>query len=143
MQALSQSQYEELRELSRCYYRHHLSAFKHSAHRNSRLSVDLLCCQPWGDELCGALITPLALSLVLIPATPHRVVPADGEQRLKRLPDGEYPFVAEHLPDGRWLWRCQLLDDMHEFDGVEDANRLAQYLLQRVMTSSTGADHQG
>ncbi|WP_161598987.1 [NiFe]-hydrogenase assembly chaperone HybE [Aidingimonas lacisalsi] len=140
MQALSVEHYDELRELARLYHRRYRDELTHGARRNPALSVDLLCFQPWEDELCGALITPLSLSLALVPVTVGLCPPENGDKRWVSLPDGDYPFVAECLESGRWLWRCSLLEDVQDIDSVEEASRLAQYLLDRVMTPGLAAD---
>ncbi|MFC3285362.1 [NiFe]-hydrogenase assembly chaperone HybE [Litchfieldella rifensis] len=142
MQALGVEQYARLQRLARGYQHRHAQAIKRSSERNPRLGVDALCFQPLpgqhrdgdvGEELVGALITPLSLSLAIVPP-PGEAMPAEGQRRLVSLPGGRYPFHAEPIDDETWLWRCPLLDDLSDLDSLQDANRLAQHLLERVMT---------
>lgn len=143
MQALGVEQYARLQRLARNYQHRHAQAIKQSPERNPRLGVDALCFQPLpgqprdeegpSEELVGALITPLSLSLAIVPS-PGETMPAEGQRRLVSLPGGRYPFQAERIDDETWLWRCPLLDDLRDLETLQDANRLAQHLLDRVMT---------
>ncbi len=135
MQSLTSEQYLTLAQLTERYRQHHDRDFKLSPRRNPQMTVDMLCFQVWEDVLCGVLLTPIALSAALVPAI-SMTPPAHGEQRLMDLPGGRYPFVAEVIDSETWLWRCELLDDLSDLTSLEEANRLAQYLANRVMTSS-------
>ncbi|MGM0785765.1 MAG: [NiFe]-hydrogenase assembly chaperone HybE [Pseudomonadota bacterium] len=143
MQSLSLDQYERLRRLAATWEQDRQEELATAAHANLRLSVDTLCFQafapcpeqrPEEAYLAGALITPLSLSLVLVPAESAAAAPQPGQQQAFRFPSGRYPFTAECLSDGAWLWRCELLDDLSDLDAAEEASRLAQRLMERVMT---------
>lgn len=134
MQALMPSDYARLQRLAERYYATHVSTFKTAKARNPHLAVDLLCFQPFGNALCGALITPLSLSLAVV--MPADAPPeAEAAQCTIALPGGYYPFVAEKVDDEHWLWRCELLDDLRHLTSMQDASRLAQHLMERVMAS--------
>jgi len=146
MQSLSPEQYERLRRLAVAWQRHQGEALKGMAGYNPRLAVDALCFQaleatsPDGTEaayLAGALVTPVSLSLVLVPVEEAAVPPESSERQRFTLPSGRYPFTAECLADSLWLWRCELLDDLSDLDSMQEASRLAQQLMERVMTPET------
>lgn len=150
MQALSVEQYDRLRHLGRCYWQRHATTIKRSPLRNPRLSVDALCFQPLSISppfegkqeqneplLVGALVTPVSLSLAILPSA-GEVWPGDGKRRVFELPDGRYPFHAERVDDTQWLWRCPLIEDLRDLESQQEANRLAQRLLDRVMTPTSG-----
>ncbi|SDJ32486.1 [NiFe]-hydrogenase assembly chaperone HybE [Billgrantia gudaonensis] len=146
MQSLSLDQYERLRRLATTWEQDRREELAAASNANSRLSVDTLCFQTFdagpeqGHEqayLAGALITPVSLSLVLVPAEPGNPAPQPGRRQAFGFPSGRYPFTAECLSDGTWLWRCELLDDLSDLDAAEEASRLAQRLMERVMTPET------
>ncbi|MDI5984967.1 [NiFe]-hydrogenase assembly chaperone HybE [Halomonas sp. M4R5S39] len=142
MQALSPEQYVRLRELADAWAGRHLKAAKRDPRFNPRLTADALCFQRHGDHLLGALVTPLSLSLVLLPEASS---PPPAEQRTRRvsLPSGDYGFRAEHLGETLWLWRCELLDDLSDLASREAASRLAQQLMERVMAPAAPDDRAG
>ncbi|MCH4562895.1 [NiFe]-hydrogenase assembly chaperone HybE [Halomonas sp. EGI 63088] len=133
MQALSPEQYARLRELAGTWTRCHLKAAKHDARFNPRLTADALCFRCQGEYLLGALITPLSLSLVLLPDEESPPPPPEQGTRRVSLPSGTYGFRAESLDETLWLWRCELLDDLSDVASRQEASRLAQQLMERVM----------
>jgi hypothetical protein len=144
MQALSPEQYDRLRRLAKAWQQQSADSLKASPRYNPRLTVDALCFQRRGfqsrgfqrrdDYLVGALVTPVSLSLVLVPADTEVPPPAPGTRQTFTLPSGRYPFVAEPLAPPLWLWRCELLDDLSDLASLQEASRLAQQLMDRVMT---------
>ena len=139
MQALSPEQYERLRELAAAWQHQQGRGLKEVSHYNPRLGVDALCFQRWSFEggdnhLVGALVTPVSLSLVLVPVDAEAAAPPSGERRLFALPSGRYAFQVERLASPLWLWRCELLDDLSDLATRQEASRLAQQLMDRVMT---------
>lgn len=142
MQALLPCHYERLRQLVSAYQRQHGREFKSSAKRNPRLVTDALCFRLFNsDELMGAWVTPVSLSLACVPVEQAALSPTTQgfkSQRLIELPSGCYRFIAEVLDTGDVVWRCELLDDLSDLESVSDAARLAQQLMDRVMTSKAG-----
>lgn len=133
MQALSPEQYGRLRQLADAWTRRHLKLAKRAPHFNPRLGADALCFQPVEDQLLGALITPVSLSLAMLPQDPESLAPVDGATRRVELPSGGYVFAAERLETGIWYWRCQVLDDVSDVESRQQASRLAQQLMERIM----------
>ncbi|QJQ96691.1 MULTISPECIES: [NiFe]-hydrogenase assembly chaperone HybE [Halomonadaceae] len=142
MQVLSAEHYARLQRLARLYQQRHAKEIKRHPRRNPHLTVDMLCFQPLPDgrpekgELVGALLTPVSLSLAVVTAQP-RPIPFpehEGSEWLVGLANGRYPFILETLGESEWLWHCSLLDDVSDIDTLQEANRLAQQLIERVMS---------
>ncbi|SDK84536.1 Protein of unknown function [Franzmannia pantelleriensis] len=136
MQALSVEQYARLQQLARAYQHRCAATIKRHPARNPRLAVDLLCFQPLpdSDELVGALITPISLSLAVVSDSP-RALRDDMPRRWLALPGGEYPLEPLALGESDGLWQCPLLDDLSDLESLHEANRLAQHLLERVLNA--------
>ncbi|WP_163557043.1 [NiFe]-hydrogenase assembly chaperone HybE [Halomonas sp. NO4] len=142
MQSLSPDQYARLRRLASAWEQEQATDLAATSRANPRLGVDALCFQRFTPSqpddrpatyLAGALVTPVSLSLVLVPAEPDTPSPEPGDYQPFSFPSGRYPFIAERLSDGTWLWRCELLDDLSDLEAPEEASRLAQRLMSRVM----------
>lgn len=133
MQIPGPDDYARLHALAAAWTGHHIKAAKRQPGFNPRLGVDTLCFQRHGEGLLGVLVTPVSLSLVCLPYL-DTSPPGRGSCRLS-LPSGQYAFRAEHIgDDGLWLWRCELLDDLSDIGSREEVSRLAQQLMERVMT---------
>lgn len=139
MQALSVDDYARLQQLVRRYQHRFATDIYRSPRRNPQLTVDLLCFQPFAGELCGALLTPVSLSLALVSPTPGGFA-AEAPPRRVTLPGGSYPFEPVDLGEGEGLWCCELLDDLRDLGSLAEANRMAQHLLARVMTPAKSTE---
>ncbi|MGM0984533.1 MAG: [NiFe]-hydrogenase assembly chaperone HybE [Pseudomonadota bacterium] len=140
MQALTGEQYARLRQLPEAWSRCHLKDAKRDPRFNPRLGVDAICFQLHRLEdgrrgLLGALVTPVSLSLALVIDQPGAPRPMTGHLMLA-LPSGHYPFMFEPLGEADGWWRCELLDDLSDVGSLEEGSRLAQQLMERVMTST-------
>ena len=142
MQSLGPDQYARLRHLASAWEQERAAELAAASQANPHLGVDALCFQhftpappdePSVTYLAGALVTPVSLSLVLVPAESDGPAPTPGAYRPFLFPSGRYPFIAERLSEGTWLWRCELLDDLSDLASPEEASRLAQRLMDRVM----------
>lgn len=140
MQALNSDQYARLADVAHRYWQVHASLFKSSPRRNPLLGVDTLCFRPWsGDEvgqdeepsLVGALLTPVSLSLMILPPTRETREPVS--ERTVSLPRGAYAFNQEQVDHEVWFWRCEVLSDLRDIDSLQEGSRLAQQLVSRVM----------
>lgn len=137
MQIPGPDDYARLHALASAWTGHHIKSAKRHPAFNPRLGVDTLCFQHHDEGLLGVLVTPVSLSLVCLP-DPYASPPARERCRLS-LPSGQYDFLVEYLGDaGLWLWRCELLDDLSDIGSREEVSRLAQRLMERVMTPATG-----
>lgn len=138
MHALTPEQYQRLRRLAEAWTASHLRESKALPQFNPRLAADALCFQCYrlpehGEQLVGALVTPVSLWLVMLPAEPEAPMPAVGERCGLSLPSGRYPMEAVALGDAMTCWRLVLLDDLGDVASRQDASRLAQRLMERVM----------
>ncbi|MBY5985437.1 hypothetical protein KUW18_15190 [Halomonas sp. DP5Y7-2] len=155
MSALTRDQYRRLEALAVTYRVAHQQALDVCAGSRRGLKVDALCfggCPGHPDWLLGAWLTPCHLSLALVrdvsqpsaseaPGLGDRPanVPTDEAFRSPwyvTLPRGEFAFYREALGDS-WLWRCELLSDLDDVDDMGEACRLAQRLMDRVMTEAS------
>lgn len=128
--------YATLADMAREYRDTHIVELKRQAHYNPRLGVDALCFQRLSaadDEplLVGALITPCALWLVALAADTDTHLRQEDDYRLS-LPSGDYRLTYHAFGERWWYQRC-VLDDLAELDSMEDAARLAQQLMARLM----------
>lgn len=147
MLAPTPTQYKRLEEMAQVWKKHQGGdAMRGAAGANPRLDVDALCFQVHALEgndastlLVGALITPVSLSLVMAPLFGTDAAPKAGTEQIFKLPSGHYPFIAEVLEEGVWLWRCELLDDLSDVASLEEGSRLAQRLMDKVMTKPATA----
>ena len=138
MQALTPEQYARLSDLAEAWTHRHLKAAKARPHFNPRLGADALCFQRLddaapGDQLIGALVTPVSLWLAMVPAAAGAPPPVAGARCHIALPSGHYTLEACHFDDRHWCWRCELLDDLSDLPDRQAASRLAQQLMERVM----------
>ncbi len=129
-------EYLALADMAREYRDTHLVALKQLSHYNPRLGVDALCFQRLHDEndtawLVGALITPCALWLLALPAGHGAAMPKAGEYRLV-LPAGHYRLERHAFGRQAWYQR-RILDDLGELGSMQEAARLAQQLMARLM----------
>jgi len=143
--------YTALADMARAYRDEHLVALKQLAHYNPHLGVDALCFQrlSWessGEDgaafLAGALITPCALWLVALPIATSAEAPMASTAKDKAdetasgyvlaLPSGEYRLTRHAFGQQAWYQR-RILDDLSELGSMQDAARLAQQLMARLM----------
>ena len=138
MRALTPEQYARLQRLAEAWTRAHLRDAKTSPGFNPRLAADALCFQRHddpllGEQLVGALVTPVSLWLVMVPADEPDEMPASGSRHWLSLPSGDYPLEAVSLGEGDWCHRLALLDDLSDVVSRQAASRLAPQLMERVM----------
>ncbi|WP_346798378.1 [NiFe]-hydrogenase assembly chaperone HybE [Halomonas sp. Bachu 37] len=134
MQALSSADYRYLADIATRYRDKHLREMKLSPHFNPALGVDALCFHRVDEVLVGALITPIALWLVAVPAQAKtHIPPAEGTCYRLSLPSGEYRLEAELLEPPFHVWRCCILEDLKELQDMGEAARLAQAMMTRLM----------
>ncbi|MDN6323740.1 MAG: [NiFe]-hydrogenase assembly chaperone HybE [Halomonas sp.] len=135
MQTLTVNEYAFLTGLAKAYRDAHLPAIKQVDGWNPRLGVDALCFQPQGEErMVGALITPCELWLVVVPDQARLAEPLADTLTLS-LPSGTYQLTLERLPGGYELYKRAILRDLSELDSMQEAARLAQQMMVRLMQS--------
>ncbi|MDM7483158.1 MAG: [NiFe]-hydrogenase assembly chaperone HybE [Halomonas sp.] len=142
MQVLQAHDYGYLAELATSYRDVSLSALKKEAHYNPRLSVDALCFQysdlriSGASTLVGALITPCALWMLVVPEQAMLPAPLE-ESHVVSLPSGRYRMTLERLPNGIEFYQRCILDDLSELESLQEASRLAQRMMEQLMSSAT------
>ncbi|CEP36224.1 [NiFe]-hydrogenase assembly chaperone HybE [Halomonas sp. AOP13-D3-9] len=133
MQMLTTDEYTFLTALAKAYRDVHLPAIKQRSGWNPRLGVDALCFQHHGAEhRVGALITPCELWLVLLPDQSLLTEPLADTLTLS-LPSGAYKVSLERLPGGYKLYKRAILHDLGELESMQEAARLAQQMMARLM----------
>lgn len=142
MQVLQAHDYGYLAELATSYRDASLSALKKEAHYNPRLSVDALCFQysdlriSGASTLVGALITPCALWMLVVPEQATLSAPLE-ESHVVSLPSGRYRMTLKRLPNGIEFYQRCILDDLSELESLQEASRLAQRMMEQLMSSAT------
>lgn len=133
MQTLTADKYTFLAELARAYRDVHLPSIKQKSDWNPRLGVDALCFQHHGAEyMVGAIITPCELWLVVVPGQFPNTEPLPETLTLS-LPSGTYQLSLEVLPGGYELYKRAILFDLGELESMQEAARLAQQMMARLM----------
>lgn len=133
MQTLTADEYTFLAEMAKAYRDVHLPSIKQKSVWNPRLGVDALCFQHYGAEhMVGALITPCELWLVVVPDQSLLTEPLADVLTLS-LPSGAYQLSLERLPDGHELYKRAILRDLGELESMQEAVRLAQQMMARLM----------
>lgn len=84
--------------------------------------------------MVGALITPCELWLVVVPDQARLAEPLVDTLTLS-LPSGTYQLTLERLPGGYELYKRAILRDLSELDSMQEAARLAQQMMVRLMQS--------
>tara|TARA_B100002003_G_scaffold222975_1_gene227142 strand:- start:226 stop:675 length:450 start_codon:yes stop_codon:yes gene_type:complete len=144
MQTLAPHEYGHLAELAKCYRDDHLATLKQQPHFNPRLGVDALCFQhldtriSGASVMAGALITPCELWLVALPEQATLQAPLDS-QCVLALPSGRYALVLERLSTGIELYKRKILDDLSDLESLQETARLAQRMMQQLMTQPSAA----
>ncbi|NYT73492.1 [NiFe]-hydrogenase assembly chaperone HybE [Halomonas sp. QX-2] len=133
MHMLTADEYTFLTDLAKAYRDRHLPSIKRESDWNPRLGVDALCFQHHGAKhMVGALITPCELWLVAVPDHSRLTEPLADTLTLS-LPSGTYPLSLERLPGGYGLYKRAILRDLSELESMQEAARLAQQMMARLM----------
>ncbi|MFO8046086.1 MAG: [NiFe]-hydrogenase assembly chaperone HybE [Halomonas sp.] len=145
MHALTSEQYARLHRLAQAWTRAHLRDAKTAPSFNPRLAADALCFQRYddpvlGEQLVGALVTPVSLWLVVVSAEEPDGPQEAGARHWLTLPSGDYSLETVRLGEGEWCRRLVLLEDLSDIANRQAASRLAQRLMQRVMIADEGGE---
>jgi len=93
---------------------------------NAALDVEAVGFRAWEGNLCGVMITPWFMSIVLMPA--NRGAWNDrqpGDKILWRLPSGRYEFIVGGGETAGPYLSCSLFSPMFEFADQEAARTAA------------------
>lgn len=139
MPSLAPEEYQYLAAMAEAYRDIYLPTMKNSRYRNPGLGVDALCFERLDTTfdgvplMAGALITPCELWLVAIPDLAALRAPLP-EELLLELPSGRYLLTLERLPGGYDIYMRSILTDLSELEGMQEAARLAQQMMLRLMS---------
>lgn len=140
MHTITADEYAFLAKLAKAYRDVHLPTIKRQEGWNPRLGVDALCFQHHGsDIMVGALITPCELWLVVVPDQSCVKEPLADSLTLS-LPSGAYKLAHERLPGGYELYKSAILRNLAELENMQEAARLAQQMMTRLMQSADDSD---
>lgn len=140
MYTLTADEYAFLAELAKAYRDMHLPSMKQKGSWNPRLGIDALCFQHHGaGNMVGALITPCELWLVVVPTQSQLTEPLADSLTLS-LPSGAYQLSLERLPGGYELYKRAILRDLDELENMQEAARLAQQMMVRLMQPAEETD---
>jgi [NiFe] hydrogenase assembly HybE family chaperone len=100
---------------------------------NAVLQVEAVGFRPRGDCLCGVLITPWFMNLVLLPAVRENwSASASGSKINCRFPTGEYEFTLS-VPEGIDAHlSTPLFSTLQDFPDQDTARRVAEEVLERL-----------
>tara|TARA_R110000824_G_scaffold372077_2_gene562042 strand:+ start:81245 stop:81670 length:426 start_codon:yes stop_codon:yes gene_type:complete len=140
MYMLTADKYAFLAELAKAYRDVHLPSMKQQKGWNPRLGFDALCFQHHGaGNMVGALITPCELWLVVVPDHARLTEPLVDTLTLT-LPSGAYQLSLERLPGGYGLYKRAILRNLEELENMQEAARLAQQMMARLMQPADEPD---
>lgn len=141
MQRLAPKEYQHLAALAQAYRDAHLCSIKENSHYNPRLGVDALCFEHLSETvhgaslMVGALMTPCELWLMAVPEQSMLTSPLP-ETLLLDLPSGRYLLDLERLPAGYEIYKRSVLEDLSDLESMQDAARLAQQMMSRLMAQN-------
>ncbi|WP_249975610.1 [NiFe]-hydrogenase assembly chaperone HybE [Vreelandella olivaria] len=139
MPSLAPEEYQHLAAMAQAYRDVYLPGMKNSHYRNPYLGVDALCFEyidatvEGASLMVGALITPCELWLVAVPDQATLIAPLPETLPLE-LPSGRYLLALERLPGGYEIYKRAILEDLSELASIQEASRLAQHMMLRLMT---------
>jgi len=140
MYMLTADKYAFLAELAKAYRDVHLPSMKQQKGWNPRLGFDALCFQHHGaGNMVGALITPCELWLVVVPDH-SRLTESLADTLTLTLPSGTYQLSLERLPGGYELYKRAILRNLEELENMQEAARLAQQMMARLMQPADEPD---
>lgn len=140
MYMLTADKYAFLAELAKAYRDVHLPSMKQQKGWNPRLGFDALCFQHHGaGNMVGALITSCELWLVVVPDH-SRLTESLADTLTLTLPSGTYQLSLERLPGGYELYKRAILRNLEELENMQEAARLAQQMMARLMQPADEPD---
>ena len=97
---------------------------------NSALRVQAVGFRPHEGLLAGVLITPWAINLVVLAATPSRELYLASDRRVSReFPSGSYEFMGGEEPECGAYQFCSLFSPAFEFRDQESAVGVAEAVM--------------
>lgn len=107
---------------------------------NPALQVQAVGFQRWQNYLCGILITPWFMNLMLLPLGADLTTSqVSGSKRMLAFPSGQYEFIFGSLPELPAFEVCSLFSPMQDFSSQAMALETAQLILTALRSSAEGA----
>jgi [NiFe] hydrogenase assembly HybE family chaperone len=107
---------------------------------NPALRVEAVGLQRWNGHWLGVLITPWALSVLLLPEDPAAWVSMPPQQRrFVRFPFGDLAFLGGDEPGLGEYQTCSLFSPMNAFATQEEARETARASLAGLLAPSPAA----
>lgn len=104
---------------------------------NKALRVEAVGFRRWQANWLGILITPWAMSLLLVPGDGGDwEQPAEGRRRIVRLPSAEYMFLSGSEPEIGEYQTCALISPLPDFPDQETARATALAALPLLLTAA-------
>lgn len=101
---------------------------------NPALIVEAIAFRPWNGQWLGALVTPWAISVVLLPLAAESWVPvAAPQRRFVRFPFGDLAFLAGEEPEVGDYQACSLFSTMDGFGSHAAARATARASLAALL----------
>ncbi|HUO95862.1 MAG TPA: [NiFe]-hydrogenase assembly chaperone HybE [Steroidobacteraceae bacterium] len=111
---------------------------------NEQLRVEALGFRDWQGVRVGALVTPWAINLVILPAPGTTLPPArTGAARHWQFPSGAYPFDAHTEPSLGAYQQCSLISPPEEFESHAAAVAAARAALEALFAPPPGLSRRG
>ena len=107
---------------------------------NPVLQVEAVGFRPHGERLCGVLITPWFMNLVMLPAAGEEWPASTSGSRVScRFPAGNYEFTLG-MPEGiDTHLSTPLFSTVQDFPDQDAARRVAEEVLRRLYESGSHA----
>jgi [NiFe] hydrogenase assembly HybE family chaperone len=98
------------------------------------LAVEAVGFRPWQGHWLGVLVTPWAMSLLLLPGTTENwQLPAEGKKKVISFPSGDYAFLGG-VEEGMGEYQsCSLISPMGHFPDQETACLAAEAVLVALL----------
>jgi [NiFe] hydrogenase assembly HybE family chaperone len=107
---------------------------------NPELQVEAVGFQVTAGRLCGVLITPWFMNLVVLPAVGEAWGAADSGRKITcRFPAGEYEFTLSVSEDTGAHLSTPLFSTVQDFPDQKTARRVAEEALRRLFVGDNQA----
>ena len=103
---------------------------------NPALQVEAVGFRPHGERLCGVLITPWFMNLVMLPAVDEEWSAARSGRKINcRFPAGDYEFTLSMPEDIDTHLSTPLFSTVQDFPDQHAARSVAEEVLRRLYES--------
>ncbi len=105
------------------------------------LEVEAVGFRRWQGHWLGVLVTPWAMSLLLLPGmTDDWQLPPEGKRQLRAFPSGDYAFLGGREEGLGEYQSCALISPMAQFPDQETARLTAEAALAALLQAPPATD---